>query len=114
MTPGDDRTFAGRLVDAATLAGLLGVSRGWVYRHREMLGAVRLGLGPRPRLRFDADAAVLRLGGSGSQGPGRPVAPADARPSARPVRRRSPSRGRSFAHGEVPLLPVGPARGRRP
>ena len=36
---------AGQLVDAATLARLLGVSRGYVYEHAEDLGASRLGDG---------------------------------------------------------------------
>jgi hypothetical protein len=47
------------LVDAAVVADHLGVSRGWVYRHADALGAVRLG---RPT---GADAVQPR---SGSQG----------------------------------------------
>ena len=43
---------AGRFVDAAELAQLLGVERDWVYAHANALGAIRLG-GPRGRLRFD-------------------------------------------------------------
>jgi hypothetical protein len=46
-----------KLVDAATLAGVLGVSRAWVYENAQRLGARRLGEGPRGRLRFDLDAA---------------------------------------------------------
>jgi hypothetical protein len=30
------------------------VSRSWVYAHQRELGAMRLGTGPRARLRFDA------------------------------------------------------------
>jgi len=41
------------LVDAATLARELGVSRAFVYDHASHLGAVRLGSGSKPRLRFD-------------------------------------------------------------
>ncbi len=41
------------LVDASTAARLLGVSTGWVYAHADELGAVKLGSGPKPRLRFD-------------------------------------------------------------
>lgn len=44
-------------VDAATVARALGVHRSWVYDHAEELGALRLGDGPRPRLRFDLEAA---------------------------------------------------------
>ena len=71
----DDR----RLVDAVTLAGELGVDRSWVYAHRDELGAVRLGSGSKPRLRFDvrvARAALARarneppaLGNAGSVDP---------------------------------------------
>lgn len=50
------RACAGELVDAAALARLLGVERGWVYRHAHELGAVRLG-GEKGRLRFDSEQA---------------------------------------------------------
>jgi hypothetical protein len=40
------------LVDATTLAEQLGVSRDYIYDHARHLGAVRIGNGPRPRLRF--------------------------------------------------------------
>jgi hypothetical protein len=46
-----------RLVDAAEL----GVRRGRVYENALLLGAVPLGDGPRPRLRFDPDRAVAAL-----------------------------------------------------
>jgi hypothetical protein len=42
-----------QLVDAAAVAAALGVSRDYVYDHADDLGGVRLGDGPRPRLRFD-------------------------------------------------------------
>ena len=51
-----------RLVDATTLAGELGVDRSWVYSHRDELGAVRLGSGSKPRLRFDVQVARAALG----------------------------------------------------
>jgi hypothetical protein len=54
----DTQPPAGRLVDAAELARLLGVTRATVYEYAERLGAVRLGDGPRGRLRFDAERAV--------------------------------------------------------
>jgi hypothetical protein len=47
-----------RLVDAAELARVLGVDREWVYEHSERLEAIRLGKGPRPRLRFEIGRAV--------------------------------------------------------
>ena len=49
------------LVDAATLARRLGVERDWVYAHARELGAVRLGDGPKARLRFDAAHARATL-----------------------------------------------------
>jgi hypothetical protein len=47
-----------RLVDAATLAAALGVSRDFVYAHASELGGERIGSGPRGRLRFDLDRAL--------------------------------------------------------
>jgi hypothetical protein len=46
------------LVDAATVAAALGVSRDCVYAHAGELGAQRIGSGPRGRLRFDLDQAL--------------------------------------------------------
>jgi hypothetical protein len=40
-------------LDAAGIAARFGVGRAWVYAHKDKLGAVRLGSGPRARLRFD-------------------------------------------------------------
>jgi hypothetical protein len=57
----------GRLVDAATLAAELGITRSWVYQHRDELGVVRLGTGTKPRLRFDVETARQAIGhGDGS------------------------------------------------
>jgi len=47
-----------RLVDAATLAAALGVSRDFVYAHANELGGERIGSGPRGRLRFNLDNAL--------------------------------------------------------
>jgi hypothetical protein len=41
------------MVDAATLAKRLGVSREHVYAHAEELGGQKIGNGPRARWRFD-------------------------------------------------------------
>jgi hypothetical protein len=46
------------LVDPKELARILGVERGWVYRHADAQGAVRLGGGARARLRFDVERAL--------------------------------------------------------
>jgi hypothetical protein len=42
-----------QFIDAAEVAHRFGVSRDWVYAHAKELGAVRVGNGSRPRLRFD-------------------------------------------------------------
>jgi hypothetical protein len=56
------RAVPGReLVDAGELARRMGVDRSWVYTHAIELGAVKLGGGPRPRLRFDPMDAIERI-----------------------------------------------------
>jgi hypothetical protein len=42
-------------VDAAEVARRLGLSRDYVYKHADELGAMRTGTGKRARLRFDLD-----------------------------------------------------------
>ena len=55
------RTSGSRqLVDAHTLATMLGTSRECVYRHATELGGQRIGSGPRGRLRFDPTVALER------------------------------------------------------
>ena len=49
---------AADLVDAGELARLMGVSRDHVYRHADELGAVRMGEGSRPRLRFPSGSTA--------------------------------------------------------
>jgi hypothetical protein len=60
-----------QLVDAAALAQMLGVTRGWVYEHATELGAIRLGAGARPRLRFDPLRVEEALEGAFAPGPSR-------------------------------------------
>jgi hypothetical protein len=87
---------AGELIDAAELARRLGVERSWVYTHAIELGAVKLGQGPRPRLRFDPGLALARFrGGVG--------AAARSAPTKQPTR-RDPSRGST--EGSPRLLPI--------
>jgi hypothetical protein len=74
-----------RLVDAAQLAGLLGVERDWVYAHATQLGGVRLG-GPKGRLRFDLNMVAERLDQTDRpldqrRGQGVSRRPGDGRPS---------------------------------
>ena len=83
------------LVDAAELARRLGIERSWVYSHAIELGAVKLGGGAKPRLRFDPEVAarVLRRVGEG---------PA-ADPPAHSGKRVGQPQG---SEGRVELLPI--------
>jgi hypothetical protein len=51
-------TSGRRLATAKELAEALGVERSWVYGNQKRLHAIRLGRGPRARLRFDLGRAV--------------------------------------------------------
>lgn len=78
------------LIDAAEVARRHGVSRAYVYDHAEDLGAIRLGNGGRPRLRFDPHRVAAILENS----------PEPAPPS-------KPSRySRRKTRHNVPLLPI--------
>ena len=91
------RGLQGReLVDAAELARRFGIERSWVYSHAIELGAVKLGGGAKPRLRFDPEIAarVLRRVGEESE----PDSPARSGERAS----QPPRHGGS----EVRLLPV--------
>ena len=97
----EQRRADGGLVTAGELAERLGVDRDFVYEHATRLGAVRLGAGPKARLRFDlgeAEKAITCLSSRGSQAPD--PAPALA---SRPRRRRR-------SGTTVDLLPI---RGRK-
>lgn len=62
------------LLTAAQVAERFSVDRSWIYSHADELGAMRLGEGRKPRLRFDAErvAAALRSreASERSRGPG--------------------------------------------
>jgi hypothetical protein len=79
-----ERPAPGGLVDAATVARHYGLTRAWVYQHAEQLGAIAIGTGPKPRLRFDLHAVgeVLRTPGRRAQ-PTAESAPAPSRPRRR-------------------------------
>jgi hypothetical protein len=87
----EDTPTPGALVDAQTLAGLLGVSRAHVYRNANKLGAQRIGDGERPRLRFDPAVALQARERTSSPRP----------PPVQPRRRRQ-------LRSSVPLLPIRP------
>jgi len=83
----------GGLLTATDVAVAFNVARGWVYAHADELGALRLGDGPRRRLRFDPAIVTQQL--QARRG----------RTSASPPSNRMAA--------VVPLLPIGPARSRR-
>lgn len=85
------------LVDAGGLARHLGVTRAWVYQHADDLGAVRIGSGPRARLRFDVNGAQEALGATGRL------------PSSPPRTAKTRMPGRTGG-GSAPLLPITPRR----
>lgn len=87
-----------RLLTAAEVADRLGLSRGAVYRRAYEFGAVRIGTGPKARLRFDAEevAAVLDAF-TGSR---------ESEAADPPPRQRSPARRPRIDGQPFPLLPV--------
>ena len=90
-----DATTAGpQLVDAEQLARQLGLSRAWVYQHARELGAIRLGHGPKARLRFNPATAASALADPESSPRQPPTAPG---PRGRPRRQPAPA---------APLLPI--------
>jgi hypothetical protein len=82
-------------IDARDLAEELGVARDWVYANAERLGGVRLGNGPRARLRFDIEKAREALA-AGRQN--------DQPTSAEPPRRRRGRPRREVVPAGVPLI----------
>jgi hypothetical protein len=61
-SPGREAEQPTPLLTAAEVSRWWGVDRGWIYQHAQLLGAVPLGDGKRPRLRFDADRVAQALG----------------------------------------------------
>lgn len=91
LAPAENPSTPHHLVDAATVADSLGVSRAYVYEHAEDLGAQRLGDGPKPRLRFDLERARTCYASSASQATDTPVNAADPVPSRNRQPRRLPT-----------------------
>jgi hypothetical protein len=73
-----------RLVDAQAVATALDVERGWVYAHARELGVVRLGPGPKARMRFDLALVRERVAALGHADP-----PASSEPPRRLRRARA-------------------------
>lgn len=63
-----------RLVTVAQVRDEFGVSADWLYANADVLGAIRLGSGPRARLRFDRTTIAERIAKLASDGRrGRPA-----------------------------------------
>jgi hypothetical protein len=80
------------LLTARQVAARFSVERSWVYAHAHELGVIRIGDGPRPRLRFDPAVVAQRV-------------------LARPAGAAAP-RSR-HPRASAPLLPLKPSRERR-
>jgi hypothetical protein len=78
------------LVDAAEIARRFHLDRSTVYAHADEWGAVRVGEGERPRLRFDPKRVADAL------------APRPYQPSPKPTSRPQPRRRTT----EIDLLPI--------
>ncbi len=87
------------LLTATQLAHKLGVNRSWVYQNAHKLGAITLGNGPKPRLRFDPQTTTTIL--TANNTPTAAAVPAAKRTSQR-------GRPRKQAPPTVPLLPIHP------
>jgi predicted DNA-binding transcriptional regulator AlpA len=87
-----------RLLSAAELAAELGFSREWVYDHASELGAIPMGDGPRPRLRFDLARTRALVARSRSERSQQPATPAPAR--------RAPARGGPPTGHQCQIVPL--------
>jgi hypothetical protein len=85
------------LVTAAELAAWLQVEPSYVYEHADELGAMRLGTGPKARLRFDLEEVRQRISCEG----GRESVEPEAASNAVSRRRRGRPTGTNVA-----LLPI--------
>jgi hypothetical protein len=94
-----------RLLTAAQVAETLGVTRDAVYARADELGAVRIGRGPRPRLRFPLEriTAAIELSPGASTTPAtRDGSSSDTSPRIPATRRRRPRRDTT----DSSLLPI--------
>jgi hypothetical protein len=97
-----DRAASDRWMDANEVADRYGVSRAFVYQHADDLGAIRVGGGSRPRLRFDPATVEERLADVSSTQP---------RLNGHAAQPPAVTRKRNLAGGaDVRLLPIGPKR----
>lgn len=86
------------MATAADVARLFAIDRNWVYAHADQLGAIRLGTGPRARLRFELTRVAESLGRA---------------PEIRPVPKTGEPRKRGRPRKSVLPAGVDPLVGRR-
>jgi hypothetical protein len=86
---GEKPAAAGELLTAADVARRHGISRDWIYANAVQLGAVRLGNGPRPRLRFDPERVAAALGACSTDRSAQAAAELAAEPKQRRTRARA-------------------------
>jgi hypothetical protein len=100
------RASTPELVDVATIARRFGLSTAYVYDHAAELGAVRIGGGTRPRLRFDPSVVAERIG--------TPCSASSTSQSRKPASRAKPRRtGAAKGQNGPRVLPIGdPEAGR--
>jgi hypothetical protein len=68
------------LIDADEVARMMGVKRDWVYANKERLGAVPIGEGEKPRLRFSLERVRAVMAEGGQPRPGEPAPKRRGRP----------------------------------
>ena len=103
---GEERADSGavELLNTAEVARRFGVTCSYVYSHAEELGAIRLGDGPRARLRFDPAIVAERLSACS-------LSKGSASAESRTAKPKTPRRRRRLSGAEPILLPITPIRG---
>jgi hypothetical protein len=96
------------MVDAATLAATLGVSRAYVYAHWQELGGKRLGSGPRGRLRFDLDRAARAVTPCSASKRSRAAKQSASPAKSAPRRRKRTGSGSRLLPIKGVMTPLGP------
>jgi hypothetical protein len=68
------------LIDADAVARMIGVKRDWVYANKKRLGAVPIGQGEKPRLRFSLERVRAVMAEGGQPRPDEPAPKRRGRP----------------------------------
>ncbi len=87
------------LVDAGEISRRFGVSRNWAYENAAELRAIRLGSGPKARLRFDPAIVSERLNACSASKGSAPAENAALEP-------KTPRRRRRVSGAKRDLLPI--------